>query len=142
MTNDSLQTLIEDATADFALGDSTLALEKLSRATTSAPHSFEAWHALAEVNFSLRHFDAALEAAEHAHRLKPERSVHQHDVIADLDGEGKQTKGRAIRCSGKDTRMEGTTHQSGRPRRRSLLTVMADLTSVSSAARLSVSSKI
>jgi cytochrome c-type biogenesis protein CcmH/NrfG len=71
MTNDSLQTLIEDATADFALGDSTLALEKLSRATTSAPHSFEAWHALAEVNFSLRHFDAALEAAEHAHRLNP-----------------------------------------------------------------------
>ena len=71
MTNDALQTLIEDATADFALGDSALAVEKLSLATATAPHSFEAWHALAEVNFSLRHYDAALEAAECAHRINP-----------------------------------------------------------------------
>jgi tetratricopeptide (TPR) repeat protein len=71
MTNYALQTLIEDATADFALGDSDTALEKLSRATASAPDSFEAWHALAEVNFSLRHYDAALAAAESAHRINP-----------------------------------------------------------------------
>jgi len=69
MTPDDLQNLIEDATADFALGDSSLALEKLARATTAAPESFEAWHALAEVNFSIRHLDAALAAAERAHTL-------------------------------------------------------------------------
>ncbi|HVS51500.1 MAG TPA: hypothetical protein VHD62_04025 [Opitutaceae bacterium] len=71
MTADELQTLIEDATADYALGEAEAALEKLARATTAAPDSFEAWHALAEVNFSLRRLDAALAAAEHAHALRP-----------------------------------------------------------------------
>jgi Flp pilus assembly protein TadD len=71
MTPDELQTLIEDATADYAVGESENALEKLGRATTAAPDSFEAWHALAEVNFSLRRFDDALRAAERAHALRP-----------------------------------------------------------------------
>jgi predicted Zn-dependent protease len=71
MTADELQNLIEDATADYALGDSGLALAKLARATQAAPDSFEAWHAAAEVNFSLRHLDAALTAAERAHALRP-----------------------------------------------------------------------
>lgn len=71
MTADELQTLIEDATADFAIGDSDAAVAKLLRATESAPESFEAWHALAEVNFSLRRLDPALAAAERAHALRP-----------------------------------------------------------------------
>jgi predicted Zn-dependent protease len=71
MTADELQTLIEDATADYALGEADAALAKLARATTAAPESFEAWHALAEVNFSLRKLDAALGAAERAHALRP-----------------------------------------------------------------------
>jgi Flp pilus assembly protein TadD len=71
MTPDELQTLIEDATADYALGETESAIEKLHRATAAAPESFEAWHALAEVNFSLRRFDPALAAAERAHALRP-----------------------------------------------------------------------
>lgn len=71
MTADELQTLIEDATADYAMGDGESALAKLGRATIAAPDSFEAWHAQAEVNFSLRRFDAALSAAERAHALRP-----------------------------------------------------------------------
>lgn len=71
MTGDELQTLIEDATADFALGDTDTALAKLARATAVAPDSFAAWHALAEVNFSLRRLDAALAAGERAHALRP-----------------------------------------------------------------------
>ena len=71
MTDDELQTLIEDATADFALGETDAALAKLTCATATAPQSFEAWHALAEVNFSLRHLDAALAAAERGHALRP-----------------------------------------------------------------------
>jgi Flp pilus assembly protein TadD len=71
MTADELQTLIEDATADFALGESDAAIRKLGEATSVAPESFEAWHALAEVNFSLRRLDAALAAAEKAHALRP-----------------------------------------------------------------------
>lgn len=71
MTPDELQTLIEDATADYALGENDAALEKLGRATAAAPESFEAWHALAEVNFSLRKLDAALAAGERAHAIRP-----------------------------------------------------------------------
>ena len=71
MTPDELQNLIEYSTADYALGESDAALTKLGRATTAAPTSFEAWHALAEVNFSLRQLDAALTAAERAHALRP-----------------------------------------------------------------------
>ena len=71
MTADELQTLIEDATADYALGETDAALAKLARATAAAPTSFEAWHALAEVNFSIRSLDAALVAADRAHALQP-----------------------------------------------------------------------
>lgn len=71
MTADELQTLIEDATADFAIGETDSSLEKLGRATAAAPDSFEAWHALAEVNFSLRRLEPALAAAERAHTLRP-----------------------------------------------------------------------
>ena len=71
MTDDDLQTLIEDATANFALGETDSAIAKLTRATAAAPQSFEAWHALAEVNFSLRRLDAALAAGERGHALRP-----------------------------------------------------------------------
>lgn len=71
MTADEIQHLIEDATFDYTMGDNEAALAKLGRATAAAPASFEAWHALAEVNFNLRRFDAALAAAESAHALQP-----------------------------------------------------------------------
>jgi predicted Zn-dependent protease len=70
MTDDELQTLIDDATFDHAMGDTDPALAKLARATEAAPGSFAAWHALAEINFQLRRLDAALAAAERAHALR------------------------------------------------------------------------
>jgi predicted Zn-dependent protease len=70
MTDAELQTLIEDATFDFTLGDTDDALAKLDRATAAVPTSFDAWHALAEIHFSLRRFDEALHAAEKAHALR------------------------------------------------------------------------
>ena len=72
MNADELQHLIEDATFDYTMGDNEAALAKLARATAAAPHSFAAWHALAEVNFNLRRFDDALAAAEQGHRLRPD----------------------------------------------------------------------
>lgn len=71
MTPEEIQTLIDDATFDYSMGDTDPALAKLARATTAAPASFEAWHALAEINFSLRRLDEALRAAEQAHALRP-----------------------------------------------------------------------
>ena len=70
MTPEILQTLIDDATFDYTMGDTDVAVEKLTRATAAAPDSFAAWHALAEINFSARRLDAALEAAEQAHALR------------------------------------------------------------------------
>jgi cytochrome c-type biogenesis protein CcmH/NrfG len=71
VTDDELQHLVEEATFDYTMGDNEAALAKLARATAAGPASFEAWHALAEVNFNLRRFDDALTAAESAHRLRP-----------------------------------------------------------------------
>lgn len=70
MTTEEIQTLIDDATFDYSMGETENALAKLARATLSAPTSFEAWHALAEINFSLRRLDDALHAAEQAHALR------------------------------------------------------------------------
>jgi predicted Zn-dependent protease len=72
MSPDELQTLIEDATYDHTVGDTDSALAKLERATAAAPDSFEAWHALAEVNFADRRFEAARAAGERAHALRPD----------------------------------------------------------------------
>ena len=72
MTPAEIQTLIEDATFDYTMGENDTALAKLARVTATAPDSFEAWHALAEINFSLRRLDAALAAAEQAHRVRPD----------------------------------------------------------------------
>jgi predicted Zn-dependent protease len=72
VTDDELQHLIDDATFDYTMGDNDAALGKLARATAAAPGSFAAWHALAEVNFSLRRFDDALAAANQAHALRPD----------------------------------------------------------------------
>lgn len=72
MTDSELQHLIEEATFDYTMGDHEAALAKLTRASSAAPDSFEAWHALAEVNFNLRRFDDALAAATQAHRLRPD----------------------------------------------------------------------
>ena len=66
-----IQTLIDDASFDFATGDAEGALAKLARATAAAPESFEAWHACAEIKCSLRRLQPALAAAEQAHRLRP-----------------------------------------------------------------------
>jgi cytochrome c-type biogenesis protein CcmH/NrfG len=52
------------------MGENDAALDKLGRATREEPGSFEAWHALAEIAFSLRRFDDALHAAEQAHALR------------------------------------------------------------------------
>jgi tetratricopeptide (TPR) repeat protein len=71
MSPDELQSLIEEATYDFTMGDIAPALSKLEQATAEAPGSAEAWHALAEVNLNLRRLDPALAAAERANALNP-----------------------------------------------------------------------
>src|SRR5262249_50697234 len=67
---EEIQSLIDEATFDYTMGDHDAALAKLAKVTSTAPSSFEAWHALAEINFNLRRFDDALVAAERAHAIR------------------------------------------------------------------------
>lgn len=72
MTPEEVQHLVDEATFDYTMGENEAALAKLARATAAAPDALPAWHALAEINFSLRHLDAALAAGERAHALRPD----------------------------------------------------------------------
>ena len=72
MGADDVQTLIEDATFEFSIGETEAAIAKLEQAVRLAPESFDAWHALAEVNFGAHRYEAALPAAERAHALRPD----------------------------------------------------------------------
>lgn len=69
MSPDELQALIDEATYDYVSGDWETALAKLGRATSEAPDSAGAWHAVAEINLNLRRLDDALAAGERAHAL-------------------------------------------------------------------------
>lgn len=72
MTAPRIQQLIDDASFEFSMGDTTVAIAKLTEATTLAPDSFDAWHALAEIHFNARNLDEALAAAKRAHQLQPD----------------------------------------------------------------------
>jgi Flp pilus assembly protein TadD len=66
------QTLVEEATLDFTMGDIPAALVKLREALADDPKFFPALHALAEIHFANRQFDQALEAAKAAHAVRPD----------------------------------------------------------------------
>lgn len=72
MTADEIERVIDDATFDYSMGDAAAAIAKLDQATAAAPGSFAGWHALAEIQFSQRNLDAALQAAERAHAIQPD----------------------------------------------------------------------
>ncbi len=67
-----IQSIVEDATFDFTMGDAASAISKLESLLESASDSFPAWHALCEIHYSEKNYPAALEAAEQAHTLKPD----------------------------------------------------------------------
>lgn len=70
MSEQTLQDRIDDATFDFTLGDADSAIQKLNQVLSESPDSFEALHALTEVQFSEGNYDAALKAGEQALALK------------------------------------------------------------------------
>ena len=75
MDNSNIQDCIDDATYDFTLGESTSAIDKLTKITQLHPESFSAWLALAEVLFSEKEHELSLEAAENAFALNP-KDIH------------------------------------------------------------------
>jgi Tfp pilus assembly protein PilF len=81
MSSDEVKTMVEDATLDFALGENETALAKLRKAVQLEPDSFEAWHALTEIHFSMRELDQALEAGQKALAAAPE-DIHIHTSLS------------------------------------------------------------
>jgi len=81
MTPADSRALLDDGVLAFTLGDPAEALRLLGRVVAADPHQAEAWLALAEVHFSQRDYDAALEAAERARILTPE-DVHIHTTLS------------------------------------------------------------
>lgn len=72
MSETSLQDRIDAATFEFTLGDSAGAEACLRKLLAENPDSFEAWHALTEICYAEKKYDAALEAAHAAYKLRPE----------------------------------------------------------------------
>ncbi len=70
--SEETKSVIEDATFDFTMGDSSVAVSKLEALLAEKPESFAAWHALCEIHYSEKAYDRALEAAEKAHALQPD----------------------------------------------------------------------
>lgn len=71
MTKNPL-TLTALATLDFIQDNTTSSLEKLDQAIQILPNCFEAWLAKAEIFYSLKNYDLALESAVKAQELNPE----------------------------------------------------------------------
>ena len=84
--------LAEEAAFDFALGDETAALSKLTAAVALDANCFAAWLAKAEVHFALHHYDEALAAGEQALGLRP-KDIHIHTSLSRIWMErGDKTK--------------------------------------------------
>lgn len=118
MTDDDLQSLIDDASYDFAMGDTAAAVDKLRRAVAAAPDSFAAWHALAEIAFQARTLDEALAAAEKAAALRPD-DVFIHTTLSRIwmekgDKTTAEKYGAQARVLGwKDQLKNPANHQGG-----------------------------
>jgi Tfp pilus assembly protein PilF len=81
MSTKDIQTLVDDATFDFTMGDHEAAIEKLHQAVEQDPACVAAWHALAEIHFDKGELDQALEAGNIAVSLK-EDDVHIHTTLS------------------------------------------------------------
>ncbi|MGA1205935.1 MAG: tetratricopeptide repeat protein [Opitutales bacterium] len=77
----SVQSLVDDATFEFTMGNPSGALEMLDQAVREDPASFAAWHAMAEIRFDRGDYDQALEAGTIAVGLK-EDDVHIHTTLS------------------------------------------------------------
>lgn len=75
------QSLVDDATFEFTMGDHKAALGKLEQAVKLDPACFAAWHAMAEIHFDKGDYNAALEAGTVAVGLK-EDDTHIHTSLS------------------------------------------------------------
>ena len=75
------QSLVDDATFEFTMGNHQGALEILQQAVNLDPACFAAWHAIAEIQFDTGNYEAALEAGSIAVGIK-EDDIHIHTSMS------------------------------------------------------------
>ena len=75
------QSLVDEATFEFTMGDHAAALEKLEQAVKLDPACFAAWHAMAEIQFDQDNLEAALDAGNIAVGIK-EDDIHIHTSLS------------------------------------------------------------
>lgn len=75
------QSLVNEATFEFTMGDHATALEKLEQAVKLDPACFAAWHAIAEIQFDQDNLEAAVDAGNIAVGLK-EDDIHIHTSLS------------------------------------------------------------
>jgi tetratricopeptide (TPR) repeat protein len=76
-----VQSLVDEATFEFTMGEHAKAVALLHRAVEQDPACFAAWHALAEIHFDRRALDKALEAGAIAVGLRDD-DVHIHTTLS------------------------------------------------------------
>lgn len=78
---DSPQTIVDDATLAFTLGETDAALAQLEALLGHEPTFLPAWHALAEICFEQRDLKRAQDAGLRALELAPD-DVHIHTTLS------------------------------------------------------------
>ena len=81
MNKEDIQSMVDEATFDFTMGDHEAAIGKLHKVVKTDPACVAAWHALAEIYFDRDEYDKALEAGLIAVGLK-EDDVHIHTTLS------------------------------------------------------------
>jgi len=109
--SDPVQSLVDEATFDFTMGDAAAALAKLQTAVEKNPQAHAAWHALAEIHFANGNFPAALEAGRKALALH-EEDVHLHTTLSRIcmemgDKETAENHGARARVLGWKNQLHG-----------------------------------
>ena len=77
----AIQNEIDDAIFNFTIGQNTKAKEQLNQLLTKRPKEKEAWHALAEILWSEKDFQSALETAEKAHAID-DKDLHINTTLS------------------------------------------------------------
>lgn len=81
MTAAEIDDQLNEATLAFTLGEHDRAVTLLGEITSVAADNFDAWHALAEVQFDARKLKDALRAGEQAAALKPD-DIHAQTTLS------------------------------------------------------------
>ena len=104
MNAPDVQSMVDEATFDFTMGESEKAIITLNKASRIDPDSFAVWHALAEIYFDCNNLKAALDAGLKAAAINKE-DTHIHTTLSRIymesgDKESAEKHGARARILG------------------------------------------